>query len=141
SNALALKGWSVQKEHCVLELVESGVCVTPLGQSVVRLNGRRIDGSQTLNREDVLQIAQYCLAVDWQSRTDFAPTVSADETITTEPGHAEAAGFADSSMAQNEMLASAETRSADDMRRLQIQVHHGLIRYLERRRIDVNTLH
>lgn len=141
SNSLVLKGWSVQKEHCVIEVVGTGAQVAPVNQSVVRLNGRRIDAVQPVNREDVIQIAQHCLSVDWLVETDATCAATEGDTASADYLQtAETTSPVMSALPLNSAPELAENSNTAEMRRLQIQVHHDLIRYLERRRIDVNTL-
>ena len=140
TNALVLKGWSVQKEHCLIEIGGSGAQVSAIDQAVVRVNGRRITAVETLNREDVIQIAQHCLSVDWRIAADSVEAAHEGEhTSSIQPASGEPTAPAGEASPVHEVASPSEIRNTEEMRRIQIQVHHGLIRFLERRRIDVNT--
>ncbi|GAA3968898.1 ATPase, T2SS/T4P/T4SS family [Allohahella marinimesophila] len=141
TSALVLKGWSVQKEHCVIDISTGIAELTPIDQAVVRVNGRRITASQALNREDVVQIAQHCLSIDWTAADDsIRPESKMTASDVEQSGVSVPAGTAKSPLPFAETIVPPDSLNGEEMRRLQIQAHQGLILYLERRRIDVNTL-
>ena len=58
---LALQGSSIEKEHCLLEVSNSGsrVCMRPISAKCY-LNGHRVEGERVLTQGDVIQFGD-CL--------------------------------------------------------------------------------
>lgn len=124
---IKLHGWMVGKRHAELHTTEAGVFVKDLGtKSGTKVNGQTIDDYGPLNDSDSIEINSYIIRI--KGSTEFKKNSDAAEPSIesrTDPGR-------DSS--------EDDFPTEGPMKELRIKVHKELLKQMDLRRVDVNSM-